>query len=443
MAISHEEQYNKNLNSLSYSLNILLGDIDTLEQGAYLWNNNIQSVNIESDIEYPIIYGQIIYVDAENEFFNHIDANNSTLLQIDFQENTRAENPTSSVRGKNDIFSHKFIVDRVELIKRDVNDSTYSIEFTSADWSSFNNYLPYSSKGDKQHLSILKDLFSKAGLDMQVSTGAQSIDKSSTFITPVNYTMSDSLKYILSISASEDTFVYNFVYRLIDQKYKLFSPKQDLNIILKGGFEAANLVPNDNVLTLNSKYLTGVGSSSQRAIYDISEENINGSTHNIEMTKDLKFYHYDQTKRLWSTEIVNNKKIINSLPTESSNLNEKVVNTYKGITDPSNLKFIREIVPREPFIYDKSIRDIFTDSKVLMFKTNAWINRQAGDFVYISISKEDDMYDKIDGLWFILKIIKNISGDVFQDTIYACRIDRGKPIQSVINGRKKSKEKVL
>jgi hypothetical protein len=422
----HEEQFNKNLNSLSYTLNVVLGDLDNRQQLTYLWNDNISSLILESDIDYPIIYGRMVYSDRDNIFFNQIDSNNTTLLRISIQENTLADDPTNSIRGKGDEFKQVFMIDRVEIINRSLQDTVYSIDFTSIDWAKYNNYLPYSSNGNKLHLTILKELFNRGGLNLKVSPGAQSIDKSSTFITPVNYSLSDSIKYILSISADQDTFVYNFTYDFIKNEYRLFSVKKDLDIILKADAEAVRLLPIDNVLILNSKENTGTGNVSQRSIYGIEEDNINGSTFNIENTKDLVFYKFDQTRRLWSTEVIDNNKIIDSLPKETSRNNERFINTFKSIEDITNLKFEREIVPREPFAYDRSIRDIFTDSKIIKFKTNSWLNRKSGDFIFVSIDKNDPMYTKFNGLWFVLKVIKNISGDYFEDVIYACRTERTK-----------------
>ena len=71
----------------------------------------------------------------------------------------------------------------------------------------------------------------------------------------------------------------------------------------------------------------------------------------------------------------------------------------------------------------------------MKFKTEGWLNRRAGQFLYISINAKDEMYDKLDGLWFIIKIIKTISGADFEDVIYACRIDRGKPLFENLFGR--------
>jgi hypothetical protein len=434
----HEKEFNINANSLTFTLNVIVGDVENPRQSTYIWNDNIVSLVIESDIDYPIIYGRMIFTDRDNNFFNYIDTNNTTLLRLELQRNTLADSPTSPIRGRGDELGHTFILDRVEILRRDLSDVTYAIEFTSIDWANYNNYLPYSSVGPKQHLSILKELFNRSGLKLKVSEGATAIDKESTFITPTNYTLADSIKYILSISADEDTFVYNFIYDYIRKEYRLFSPKKDLQLILNDTNLAGKLVPNENILVLNSRFGSPVGKISKGAIYELSEDNTNGATHNIEKTKDLLFYHYDQTTRQWKTNLADNKKIINSLPDVSSKDNQRFVNTFKDVVDQSLLKFKREIVPREPFIYDSSIRDIFNDSKILKFKTDAWINRKAGDFIYILIEEQDEMYNKFTGLWFIIKVIKTISGDSFQDVVYACRIERGKPLDTMIKGRNKN-----
>tara|TARA_R110002020_G_scaffold90534_9_gene220466 strand:+ start:1090 stop:2415 length:1326 start_codon:yes stop_codon:yes gene_type:complete len=439
MAI-HGEQFNLDLNSLSYTLNIYVGDVKNPVQESFIWNDNIASLIIESDVDRPVIYGKMIYTDRNNLYFNNIDPNNTTFMQMVLVANTVSEQPNDPIRSVGDEFSEVFLIDRVEIIDRAITDVTYEIHFTSNDWSNFNNYLPYSSVGPKKHLSILKDLFNRGGLSLDVSEGATAIDKESAFISPANYTLNDSINYILSISASEDTFVYNFTYDWIKQKYRLFSPKKDFDTILKGDVKAGKLVPANNVLLMNSRFDTPTGKAAKRTIRDVTSENINGATHNVELSKDLLFYHYDQTKREWTTNEVNYNKIVNSLPKETSSGSEIFVNKFVNLENGSSSKFKREIVPREPFIYDTSIREIFNDSKVIKFKTEGWINRKSGEFLYIFVNPKDEMYDKLDGLWFILKVIKNISGSNFEDVVYACRIDRGKPLFNQLFGKKSEGE---
>jgi hypothetical protein len=393
-----------------------IGQKDRNSINQILHNDYIKEYSFTSDLAYPIITGNMVFQDQGSFLFSKITADGRTFMSFTLEKVGR-----SNVSAKIERFSHIFIITKIDMLERFTEESTYRISFVSLEWYKFNNYLNYSSEGDKPVLNILEELVKTAGLKLKPNKETKQVNRSQFFITPTSYTLLDSIRYLLSIAVDSDNGFYFFNHDHIKNEYNITSLKQLYSKLRNGENDELNV---NNIFILPSVHFIATGVIGRQGIQEFTELNMNGADVTTELLKPFSFQTYDYITRSFKEVNINFNKLAGTLPTPQSNSYRNNINPpLKEITDINNFNYQRERDPINSFSYYFSVAKLFMWNRVAEFKVFGNIERKAGDLIFISIPEADEHYEQLNGYWYILRCSHEFDKKTYYNYIQACRVD--------------------
>lgn len=415
------------LNNIPYSFSLTLINYSSKE-AIQLPYKIIGELDLECDIGTPITTGSFLVSDIGSKILHRFENNNNCYIQltlgIDYLDKT-----------KNSTISHEFLVMAIDVVERTNNDVKYRISFTSKYWHHFNNYLKYSSGKEKTAVEILKDIFSKSGLSLNVSNFINNDKDKIFYITPTDAKFVDTMRYVLSATSNKDKFAYDIIYNNNDDKFYLFSLKYLLNDLILKGFDTK--VFNDeltqrNVLFINSdSFLPPPTILKQSLAYNITEYTNNTSTINIEKLKPIKIHSFDHIKRKWNQTNISSQDMIDSLPATNIKSFSKIVILPKKDNKPNTVNVSAQNYQREYFstvsghYVDDNIRSLYYDTKVVGLQVTGDIARKVGDIISIKSDSAYGAYNRFEGVYVLIGVKSLVSfGGTFKQVLTICRADK-------------------
>jgi hypothetical protein len=412
------------LNNEDYSLTVQIirdvldvGEKDNNSFTQILLNDMIKEYRFTSDLVFPIITGELVFQDQGSFLFSKITGDGRTFLNFTLEKvGLEANNVSESIQK----FDHLFMITKIDMLERLTDESTYRISFVSSQWYNFNNYLNYTSEGEKPILKILEEIIKAGGLSLTPNEETRQVNRSQFFITPTSFNLLDSIRYLLSIGIDSENGFYFFTHDHIENNYSITSLKQ-LYTKLRKDEEGIN--PN-NILIMPSNHYLPTGATGRQGIHEFKELNVNGADVTTELLKPFSFQTYNYIGREFQEIQVNFNKLRETLPeaqrkTYRNNLNPPV----KEATDIALFNYQREKNPINSFIWYFSTAQIFMWNRVVEFKTFGSMERKAGDVIYITIPEADEHHESISGYWYVLRVGHEFNKRSYYNKITACRID--------------------
>ena len=160
MAVGDSTNFNNptstiSLNNEEYLLTMeIVRDVDDISDNdkntfrQVLDNDKIKEYSFTSDLAYPITTGTLVFQDIGSWLFSRISADGRTYLLFNL-EKTGNESDGVGVSQTLQKFTHCFLITKIDMLQRLLEESTFKITFTSENWYKFNNYLNFTIQGVK------------------------------------------------------------------------------------------------------------------------------------------------------------------------------------------------------------------------------------------------------------------------------------------------------
>ena len=397
-----------------------IGQNDKRSFSQILDNDKITEYKFTSDLVYPIITGELIFHDIGSYLFSKITADGRTFMTFSLEKvgNTSDGNGISKNLQK---FNHEFVITNIDMVNRNSEQSIFRISFVSLEWYKFNNYMNYSSEGEKPILEILQNIVKAGELDLEPNAETKQVNRSQFFITPTSFNLLDSIRYLLSLAIDSDNGFYFFTHNHIDNRYKIQSLKQ-----LYSNIKTArqDVVKTQNIAILPSPFYLPTGIIGRQCIHEIEELNVNGADVNTELLKPFVFETYDYINRKFSPVNINFNNLVGTMPdAQGKSFRNNLNPPLRQLSEISNFNYQREKDPINSFDYYFSLTKLFMWTKVIEFKMFGDMERQAGDIVQIVVPEADEFHEKLGGYWYILRVSHEFDKKTYYNYIQACRID--------------------
>jgi hypothetical protein len=412
---SQSQTFNVLYNKEDYFLqvNIFKENDDGDNQKNYIFddaflNDLIKKLIITSDIKFPVLIGELYFIDKGFSLFQKIKSDSNRLfLRIQIKKIVDLNSTNTPV------FDNKFIITNIELLDKTSDAVTIKFEFAGIDWIKFTNNFRYSSVNSKteskSYITIIKELFSQN--DLPLLPIDKIIDKDGVFITPTNYTLYDSILYNLK-RAINDKFGFYFIkFDPIQKKYSIES--------LKDILDSKAVITTDNTLNLPTKELV---LEQQRTINNIKKTNYLDKEKNQDITKELSLKKYTYDIRKFTDEKYDFNTLLEVFPKPQNNTYKINLNPIgKNLeTDIKNYK--KEYLYRQFDLYTH-LSNAFLYSNAIEFQTYGVLNRFAGQIINIIVDNNSQLNSSFDGNWFIQRIYHTFLNGEYINTIHACRLD--------------------
>lgn len=381
-------------------------------------NDKIKDYAFTSDIGYPITTGTLTFQDIGSWLFSQISADGRTYLLFNL-EKTGNESDGVGITQTVQKFTHCFLITKIDMLQRLVEESTFKITFVSENWYKFNNYLNFTSQGEKPVYEILVSLIKQAQLKLKPNKETKQVSTSQFFITPSSFNLLDSIRYLLSIAIDPDNGFYFFIYNHIDEEYELISLKQ-----LYASLNIDQLDPR-NIMVIPSQNYYPTGVISRQVIHEMTELNVNGADTSTELLKPFALAQYDYVSRKSTFKNINFKKLKGTLPDpQGKSFKNNINEPAKGIIDIGKLNYQREKEPTNDFSYYFSMAKTFMWNNVIEFKIYGNIERMAGEIIYLTVPEVDKYHEKLGGFWYVLRVQHLFNKKTYYNVVQACRVDR-------------------
>lgn len=416
------------LNNEEFNLTVeIIRDVEDIGQkdkrsfAQILDNDKIKSYNFTSDLIYPIVAGELEFQDIGSYLFSKITADGRTFMFLSLQKvgNTSDGNGISKDLQK---FEHTFVITNIDMLERQTDESTFRISFVSLEWYKFNNYLNYSSEGDKPILEILQNVIRAGELDLLPNSETKQVRRSQFFITPTSFNLLDSIRYLLSIAIDPDNGFYFFVHDHIDNNYQIQSLKQIYSNLKSGVTDS--IIKSQNIVILPSNSFLPTGPTGRQGMQELNELNINGADMNTELLKPFRFETYDYINREFNPVSINFNNLVGTLPdAQGKSFRNNLNPPLRALSDSVRFNYQREKDPINSFDYYFSLTKLFMWTKVIEFKLFGDIERKAGDIIQVIVPEADEFHEKLGGYWYILRVTHEFDKRTYNNFIQACRID--------------------
>lgn len=376
----------------------------------FIFNDNIEKIEIVSDLRNPLLTGFITFEDVGNILIQKLPYEDCrTFVDVTIIKTGLLETITETK------FSHSFLLYNIEVLEKGHRSVKYKLHIMSADSIVMANSLSYSSRGTKSYVKMIEEVFQRNELPFdKTSLTTIPLNAPSLFgeyTTSVNRTTYNTIEELLGYVVNKDIGFLMLKYDTIEQQYKLISPKLEF-------LNWQNKVDVDNIINLPTEDMVA---QPPRTANRIRESSYMNRTDAIRKLNGAELRYFDYDKREWlehefSIETVAN----NMLPVPTDRI-------YETKLKPPNSQIKQDILTKnEQRLYlDFSFREklietlVYTDS--IEFNCYGVIKRKAGDIINLFASSTHPLYKKFSGPWMISRVYHTIEKKEYYNDINICR----------------------
>jgi hypothetical protein len=375
----------------------------------YLHNDYVEYIEITSDLVNPILTGHVIFSDRGNKLFQRIPTEDMrTYLEVTILKTGEL---VSDIKIT---FNHSFFITDIETLQKNHLGTDYKLHLLSGHWGQFNNYLVYSSRGEKPFTEMVEDVFRKMEIDFQSvrNTAVNILERRGMYVTAANNRGLDTVESLVAKSVNDSVGFLFLKYDHLDDRYRLMSPKIEYK-------EAEEDLDVDNVLNLPTAELVA---NVERTANNISEKNYHGENTLFDIQKGTELHYFDYDQREWKVRTFSTGTVFNDvLPTPTSRQYEV---KFKPLTVQFNKEVRRENEERLllDFAFRDKIADTFLYTDVIEFECYGVLKRGAGDMIILFSDDKHPLQKKFAGMWMITRVYHRIIRKDYVNVIQACRV---------------------
>lgn len=368
-------------------------------------NKSIQKIQLISEIYYPILTGEIVYIDKSLDKLPNVVVDGHSFLNIAL---TRLD--TENV--KQESFVHTFVIENIELL--DINENVFKITFKSIYWFVFNNYTLYSSiDEEKPYTKILFEILNLNSKFLAVDNLYRETSSTGDFMTRSNMTLFDSVYDLLDSCLDIDNGFYFLQYDFSNNTYFI----RDIKSQYKNLESAAK--------RYNAFILKSDKNSSDSRVFearDVTFTNQLSIEEYIEYIKGYTIWNFDYDTREFVSNTVNLEKIKKYFPKETNN---KFTINLKDVPNaiPNDIRRTTAERRYKEFVGDEKYNALFMLTNTIEFTCDGRLDRIAGDIVGIDVSNTDSYKHKFQGYWLSGKIYHEFSNGKYENIIMASRLE--------------------
>ncbi len=373
----------------------------------YFANDSVISLDITSDVDYPILVGEMIYEDSSLDQIPNLIPDGYTFINIIIQ---RTENFQIS-----ESFTHVFILEDIEIVNKETN--TFRLTLKSVYWYMFNNFLTYSSIDEnKDYATMLKDVLTNKFITVD-SSYRKSLKKGD-FITPSNTSLFETVEDLLQNSLDKENGIYFLQYNHMEDKFYIRDIKTQYKEYDESekSFNLFALVGTDSEVNSRMVQIRNFTNKKEITMTDYTNS-----------VKDFKTWTFDYLKGGYVTKEYKLNNIKDYFPKSSRNdFNVDFKSVPNAI--PNDVRNDHSERLGITFENKMPYTKIFMLNNVINFLVDGFLLRKAGDVSLIDVAKDDPYKYKYFGLWFIGRIKHRFStrNKVYENEIWGCRIENMK-----------------
>jgi len=368
-----------------------------------LLNDNINHIQIISDIMFPLLTATVKFTDTDNKFIHKIIPDSRCFCRIFIQKVNRHEVEFQ--------FEHLFIVRDLRLLSKETN--TFELDLVSHYWFNFNNLLVYSTTNNKEpnakksYTEIIYEMMKKSNINIKKPTVQTTLKTSYT--TPVNYSLMQSFNDVIKLVDKDNGIIF-LKYNPLDNMYEIISVKE----VFKN-----HVIKTNNKLIFPTKKTTG---DNRRMLLDTKLTNDIGFQRmvNAAAPQTLKTFSYEDRK--WTDVKWTRKKVDDMFykPIEKS-----FVMKYKTVPNfvPAESRKIEYETLGLNFINSDQYRELLVSSETVQGETDGVLERTAGDLCFLFVDPKNRLVERFLGVWFITRIYHNFSKNTYKNVLQIGRSD--------------------
>jgi hypothetical protein len=389
-------------NEIEYNQQLFLFELDAngnqIKDRSMLSNTHIISTILTHDMHDKIPTLTVEYEDVGNAYFDNIYATGYT--GISFILETGDESAVN--------ISHTFIIDNIEIIHQGEASTKYRIHAISVLKHMLKAIIPLSYQKDTPVFDMISDILEQVKYPLDSNISHDDTSATSTFITPVNTTVLESVNSLLNKAASSSDGLYQLIYSLTKSTGRVHS--------ISKIFKDAN-VEEYNIMFINND---ASACPPESTIFDFTAGNFYGGTNTYDTAGIKKVHRFDYNKREWNIEERNYNQLVSYLPTHSNDQTE--VKLFKDI--PAKLKdtslFEHEYITSYNSLSSAKMYNIFRYTDVIQFSVKGLMERDVGQLISV-INSLDGSYQRYQGVWLITRIFHEFIDGTYVNNIIAVR----------------------
>lgn len=363
-----------------------------------LCNDNLIRMDMINDLFIPAPTITLEYRDLGNVSVANFAVDSSTRIEYYFKNN---------VRGT--VIKHDFIVDDIELMNKEMRQSTYLITGKSELYLILNSFVKYSTcaKSDtnslKECTKIIKEILIKSKYPFfEDEDSNMDTDQKIFYIAPNNTKILDNIEHLIQLSISPTNGIFYLIYDMNKAKGKLLS----LNKLYQN---IDNKIASYNNFYIPSEF--GTADNEFTVVYDPVFNSLIKGTGQILQSSTIKLNNFNYLDRSWNKDVYDYKRIMKMLPKINKEDYTKITPEYGNQDQYTMQKGTTSY--NEVFNKANSLCKFTED---LQFNTFGIMDRSVGQLAIVD-TNDPTVKQRFSGVWMIARMIQT-----YDRTNYLCNV---------------------